>query len=147
MTDTSPSPQRPDLEMLWSLRRIIQALDVHSRRLSATADVTLPQLVCLFAVVAEEGMPAREISRRIHVSASTLVGILDRLEGKGLIERTRDTHDRRQIFIVPTPIGRQLIAESPSPFGEAFEQSFHLLKLPEQRRLARCLAQIADLIR
>ena len=143
---TISTARRYDLEMLWSLRRIIHAFDVHSKRLSATADVTLSQLVCLIAIVAEEGIAAQEISARIHVSASTLVGVLERLESKGFIQRTRDPGDRRRLLVVPTERGRQLIADVPSPLGEKFDLSFSRLPEANKRRLARSLTQVADLL-
>ena len=135
-----------DLEILGSLRRIIHAFDVQSRHLAATADVTLPQLLCLFAVVEEEPVVARDISRRIHVGTSTLVGVLDRLEAKGLVKRVRDSGDRRRVLIASTRAGRRLVAKAPSPMGEAFDESFAQLARSEQRRLAQCLARIADLM-
>jgi hypothetical protein len=52
---TSPGVLALRLELLRAVRRIMRAFDVHSRRMAASADITLPQLLCLTAVVAEEG--------------------------------------------------------------------------------------------
>ncbi|NRG17101.1 MarR family transcriptional regulator [Rhizobiales bacterium] len=42
-----------------------------------------------------EGMRQRDLAERMGVEPMTLVGYLDQLEGKGLIERAADPSDRR----------------------------------------------------
>ncbi len=137
---------RRDLLLLRAVRRIMQAFDVHSRRLAASAEITLPQLLCLTAVVAEEGMTSRRIAGEIFASASTLVGVLDRLEAKELIDRVRDPRDRRQVHIMPTAAGRRFIASAPSPFGETFDAAFAELSEERQVELIESLALMADLM-
>ncbi len=144
---TSPvEDRRQDFEMVRSLRKIIQAFEVQSRHLSSTVDVTLPQLLSLIVIEAEGGIVARELADRVYIGASSLVGILDRLESKGLIGRTRDPKDRRRVLLVASDSGRRLLAKAPSPFGEAFERSFHQLPRAEQRQLAISLRRLADLV-
>ncbi len=135
-----------DLELLRAVRRVMQAFDLHSRQLASSSQITLPQLLCLMAVVAEEGMTSRRIAGEIFASASTLVGVLDRLESKQLIDRVRDPRDRRQIHIVPTEAGRRLVAAAPSPFGEPFDRAFAALSETRQRKLVEGLELMADLM-
>lgn len=134
------------LELLNSVRRIMRAVDVRSRRMGKSSQITLPQLLCLMAVVAEEGLTSRQIARRVHVSASTLVGVLDRLEGKGWITRVRDPRDRRRIHIVPTQAGRSFIGIAPSPLGQGFETAFSRLPVARQKELVANVALMADLM-
>ncbi len=137
---------RRDLDLLRAVRRIMQGFDVHSRHLSTHSQITLTQLLCLMAVVAEEGLTSRDIAGEIFASASTLVGVLDRLEAKQLIDRVRDPRDRRQIHILPTEAGRRFIADAPSPFGDRFDGAFAALTDGQQRKLVEGLALMADLM-
>lgn len=134
------------LELIGSVRRIMHAFDVRSRRLRATDRFTLPQLLCLMAVVAEEGLTSRQIARRLHVSASTLVGVLDRLQASRWIDRIRDSDDRRRVHIVPTDAGRQVILTAPSLFGEHFDRSYADLSASARNRLAKQVALMATLM-
>src|SRR5690606_10855087 len=100
--------QAYDLRILRDLRRITRSIALHSRQLAACSNITAPQLVCLRAVIDKGPMTSTAISREMHVSASTVVGILDRLEDKGLIRRERGREDRRTVFVTATEAGMQL---------------------------------------
>lgn len=134
------------LQLIGSIRRIMRAFDIRSRQMGATSDITLPQLLCLTAVVAEEGLTSREIARRVHVSPSTLVGVLDRLQEKRWVRRERDPDDRRRIHIQPTAAGRELIRAAPSALGESFDRAFGQLTDGRQRELVANVALMADLM-
>lgn len=132
--------------LLNGIRRIIQASDRYSRFLADSCDITLPQLVALQAVVAEEGLSTRDIAQRVHVSSSTLVGVIDRLESKGFIVRQRDANDRRLIHIVPTEKGRRFAVTAPTPLGAGFEVAFEALSDSRAQTLVRAIEGLADMI-
>lgn len=121
-----------DLRILRALRRITRAVALHSRQLSACSRITGPQLVCLRTIIDKGPITATAISREVHVSASTVVGILDRLEDKGLITRERGREDRRIVFITATDAGRKLAHDTPSPLQQKLAESLNAL--PEQER-------------
>jgi MarR family transcriptional regulator for hemolysin len=50
----------------------------------------------------------RELARRLGVDGATLVSTIDRLAGRGLVERTAAEHDRRVKLIVTTDAGRSM---------------------------------------
>ena len=76
--DASNARQPADLafevELLESIRRIIHGYDLHSRRLLATSEVTLAQLLCLRTLAELGSCTARQLAASIHISASTMVG-------------------------------------------------------------------------
>src|SRR5690606_22850964 len=104
-----------DVRVLRSIRRITRVIAWPARLLAAYSNITAPQLVCLRAVVENGPLTATAISREIHVSPSTVVGILDRLEDKGWIKRERGREDRRIVFVTATDAGVQLVQDTPSP--------------------------------
>ena len=52
------------------------------------------------------GLRQSQLAERLHIEPMTLVGFLDRLEGRGLVERTADPNDRRAKLVQPTTPGR-----------------------------------------
>jgi len=137
MNNVSPDHQY-DLRILRALRRITRAIALHSKQLAACSHITAPQLVCLHTVIASGPLTATAISREIHVSPSTVVGILDRLEEKGLIRRERGREDRRIVFVSATEAGRQLATDAPSPLQKTLADSLN--ELPELERVTITLS-------
>lgn len=145
--DTPKDDQQSyDLRILRALRRITRAVALHSRQLSAYSKITGPQLVCLRTVIDKGPMTATAISREVHVSASTVVGILDRLEDKGLINRERGRQDRRIVFITATEAGKQLAHDTPSPLQQKLAESLQALPELEQATITLSLEKVVNLI-
>jgi DNA-binding MarR family transcriptional regulator len=139
-------PPRYDFRILQSLRKIIRAVDIHSRKLADGHEITAPQLVCLLAVVEQETSATKELAQRVHLSPSTVVGILDRLEKKGLVKRLRDTVDRRVVNVMATAKGRVLAENAPSPLQDGLADALKRLSEMEQATIALSLERIVDLM-
>jgi DNA-binding MarR family transcriptional regulator len=97
-------------------------------------------------VVEEKQMSVAALARAVHLSPSTVVGILDRLEQKGLILRSRDTQDRRVVNTAPTPAGQELVAQAPSPLHQTLTKALEGLNELEQATIELSLERIVDLI-
>jgi DNA-binding MarR family transcriptional regulator len=138
--------QRYDLKILQSLRAIIRGVDIHSRRLVGTHDITSPQLICLITITEHGPITQKQIAERVFLSPSTVVGILDRLESKGLVLRARDTRDRRLVNVTATATGRKLVANAPSPLQDGLACALKNLPEIEQATIALSLQRIVDLM-
>jgi len=135
-----------DLRILQALRRIIRAVDIHSRRLSTQHKITGPQLACLLTIKEHSPLTSANLAKKVYLSPSTVVGIIDRLEDKKLVERKRDSKDRRQVYIYITKAGRVLIAAAPSLLQDTLSTS--LIELPEieQVVITSSLEKLVDLM-
>jgi DNA-binding MarR family transcriptional regulator len=118
-----------DLEILESLRRIVRAINIHSRRLNVQYDITTPQLISLLTLAEGEPMTGTMLAQRTYMSPSTANGIISRLEAKGLVKRSRDSKDRRVVRVRLTPKGHRLLARAPSPLQKQLVDA--LAALPE----------------
>ena len=148
MTDQSPDvpESRYDLLILQSIRRIMRAVDIYSRKLRSQCELTAPQLVCLGTVVEHGPLTVSQIAQRVFLSPSTVVGILDRLAGRGLIERERDTTDRRVVNTVATPAGKKLARKAPSALQDGLHDALKQLPKLEQATIALSLKRVVDLM-
>lgn len=138
--------ERYDLQVLRSLRRIIRAVDLYSKRLKSEYQLTSPQLLCLLAISERGHLTATEIAHKVFVSASTVVGIVDRLERRKLVKRKRDTKDRRIVNIALTELGKRLCENAPSPLQDNLAQALADLPELEQATIALSLKRIVDLM-
>jgi DNA-binding MarR family transcriptional regulator len=139
------SPNAELRQLFKSMRRIARAIEIHSRRLDRELDLTLPQHVVLAAVRDLGEVTGRAISHEADVSPATVVGILDKLEAKGLIERYRSTRDRRIVHTRITAQGEQALARAPVPLGARFEGAFLALDAETRAQILASFRRIADL--
>jgi DNA-binding MarR family transcriptional regulator len=142
----SVAPERYDLKILQSLRRIIRSVDIHSRKLNTQYDITAPQLITLLAIYDYGPLTIASISKEVHLSPSTLVGIIDRLESKALVARTRSQQDRRQVLISITPEGEDFVQKAPSPLQETLAEALNQLNPLEQATISFSLERIVELM-
>jgi DNA-binding MarR family transcriptional regulator len=133
-------------EIVAALRRIIRAVDLHSRQLLDQYGLTGPQLVVLQQVERLDGAPASALARVAHLSRPTVTGILDRLTSRGLVQRSPDPKDRRSYQVSITASGRQVLADAPSLLQDKFRQELASLEDWEQSMILSTLQRIATMM-
>lgn len=133
-------------DVLVALRRIIRATDLHSKRLSKESGLTTPQVVVLQAVRDLGEVTTGAVSGRVNLSQATVTTILDRLEGRGLIERYRSTADRRVVHARLTAQGRATLRRAPPLLHERFIEAFARLGDSDQRRIVAALDEVAGMM-
>ena len=135
-----------DERVIAALRRIVRAIDLHSRHLVERFSVTGPQLIALQELARLGQIPTGVLARNVHLSHPTMTGILDRLEKHGLVRRTRDTHDRRRMTVTATTDGLKLLDDAPSPLQDRFRCEFSKLQEWEQTHMLAILQRIAAMM-
>lgn len=133
-------------QMLIALRRVMRAVDLHSRKLMQSHGLTGPQALVLQETVKGAGISAGELANRVSLSQATVTDILTRLEQRGLLSRQRSCEDRRKVLIQPTAAGREVIATAPPLLQETFVRRFADLRPWEQMLLLSSLQRIAELM-
>jgi DNA-binding MarR family transcriptional regulator len=74
-----------------------------------------------------DGLPCGEIGHRMITRDPDITRLLDRLEKRGWIARTRETKDRRLVMACITPDGLRLLADLDDPIQTIHrEQLAHL---------------------
>lgn len=133
-------------DVLTSLRRIIRANDLHSRKLGKDTGLTTPQLVVMRSIEQSDQPTVSQVSREVSLSQATVTNILNRLEGQKLIRRRRSKEDKRRVNLQVTAAGRKLLAGAPAPLQEGFVARFNQLADWEQYLIVSSLARIAAMM-
>ncbi len=133
-------------DVLITLRRIIRAIDMRSRRLMQEAGFTGPQLLVMQALARAEEMSAGALAREVNLSQGTVSSILDRLEKRQLLQRIRSHTDRRKIFVSLTEQGREKLRIAPTLLQQRFIQRFTELKDWEQNQILSSLQRLAEMM-
>jgi DNA-binding MarR family transcriptional regulator len=144
--------QRPDLDLdaMATVARILRLAGELRRRLDASAaryDVLVSEADVLFTL-RRAGDPYRllpsELSASLLVSSGTLTNRLDRLEGKGLIERRPNPDDRRSVEVGLTKRGLELTEEAVTEHVASEQRMLAGLSDRERQTLDRLTAKLLD---
>ena len=121
------------IEILVKLRKIIRSINLESKKIEKELGVSIPQLLILQYLSDQEDYKAfaKDIKEYINLNASTISGIISRLEIKGLIAKLPKPNDKRAIYIVLTAKGADLLQKSPTTLQEKLSQRLKKLT-PEQ---------------
>jgi len=133
-------------QIVAAIRRIIRAVDLHSRHLVDEYGLTGPQLATLREVARLGKASIGAVARAAHVSQPTVTGILDRLERRGLVERSRDGADRRTVNVTATAAGDEILARAPSLLQDRFHRELGRLQEWERTMTLATLQRIAEMM-
>ena len=135
------------LQLEQDLGAIRRAMRRPLEALTAQGEMTVPQTAVMREVVHHEGINLRDLSRAVSLAHSTVSGIVDRLEKRGLVERRPDPRDRRVRCIFPATVVREFVQEripalSRGPLLDALSRA-----TPEERdHIATALRRLRQLL-
>jgi DNA-binding MarR family transcriptional regulator len=144
--------ERPDLD-LEAMATVARLLHVAARlrgeldALAGEYGVLVAEADILFAL-RRAGPPYRllpsELSEALLVSSGTLTNRLDRLEDKGLVERSPNPDDRRSVAVGLTDRGRELTEDAVTKHVANERRMLAGLSERELRTLDRLTAKLLD---
>jgi DNA-binding MarR family transcriptional regulator len=113
MADTSTAGTgltvRPEDQLCFALYTASRLVIRSYGPLLAELGLTYPQYLTMLALWdADEPKTVGELGGRLHLDSGTLTPLLKRLEGAGLVTRSRDGADERRVHIGLTPAGAAL---------------------------------------
>ena len=73
--------------------------------------ISLVHLNVLMLLSASGPMSMSRLAEALDISDASVTGVVDRMEARGLVERRRDTEDRRVIMVTAADGGNQIFAE------------------------------------
>lgn len=93
------------------LRYISGIIKQKGRELLSDYKITPPQFVALQWLFEEGDMTIGELSNKMYLACSTTTDLVDRMEKNLLVERVKDSHDRRVVQIHLLEEGKRIIDE------------------------------------
>lgn len=111
MSKPSKSPDNMlalDNQLCFALYSASLAMTKTYKPLLDKIGLTYPQYLVMLVLWQEEDLLVKSIGEKLFLDSGTLTPLLKRLEASGLILRTRDLQDERQVRITLTKEGRAL---------------------------------------
>ncbi len=133
-------------EILISLRRIIRAVDIYSRKFLKDVGLTTPQFIILRCIVDNPEISVSALARKVALSQATVTPIIERLIKVGFIIKQKNTTDRRKTVVLATASGKETIQNSPPPLQETFLDELYKLAEWERFALLASLQRVAHMM-
>lgn len=124
------------------IRRVQQIAVAVFMRECATYDITPVQYAALVAIRENPGLDATRISALISFDRSTIGNVLERLETKGVIERSANPDDKRVKILRLSAKGARLLRDVEPAVARAQERILAPLPAAKRRDLMKGLAAI-----
>src|SRR3954463_11675310 len=95
--------------VLWEAA---QAVEAYAERSIEHLEMCGSDFAVLEAVLHKGPLPVNEIGRKVLLTSGSITTAVDRLEGRGFVERRAHGTDRRARVVYLTKQGRQVIAKA-----------------------------------
>lgn len=139
---TKPSIDRHVVEIEDLLRSVGAILRKRGRDMLSNFDITHPQFDALLVLREFGELTMGELCSKMFLACSTATDLIDRMERNGLIERVRDTADRRVIRLKVLPKGDAVIDEVLEARRVYLGSILAELDLVDKERLIQSLDQL-----
>lgn len=134
------------LDILIDIRRIVRSINLESKRVQKDFGISIPQLLCLGHIdrapskVATHG----ELMKLLSLNSSTVTGIINRLEKKGMLKRLPKSGDKRVTYIGITANGSEVVKQAPDILHDQLASKIKALPEVTQIKIKEALTIIVD---
>ena len=143
MSEAVPHPFLPATPG-YHLRRLQQAAVALFMAQTSEFGITPVQFAALVATHEQPGLDQRTLAATIGFDTSTIGGVIDRLERRGLIQRNHAPHDRRVRLLTLTPDGEQLLQAVLPAVQAAQQQIVAPLPAADRERFLEMLRTLVE---
>ena len=121
-------------------RQVGRIIGQHAHIIWIDSGLTLTQLRSLFLIANKGSTNFRKLAKALGVTPSDVTGIVDRLVEQGLVSRTQNPEDRREMTLQATDKGQALVSNLKEVGIKHMTQILSLLSLEELSALAQGLS-------
>ncbi|MBD3335361.1 MAG: MarR family transcriptional regulator [Candidatus Eisenbacteria bacterium] len=128
------------------IRRLVSRIYSSSKAMTRRFGLTGPQVLALRTLLARGAKSSADLAQEMYVTPSNLTGIVDRLEVRGLLTRTRHEKDRRITLLRLTEEGEQLARTLPDAIEERLAEGIVNLKEEDVERIREALRLLVSIM-
>ena len=134
----------PLVRELLNTYSVFASYDADGHRLSGSG-LTVPQANVIFTLGNTDGMTCKDIGDWTHITKGTLTGVIDRLEGKGLVERWAVEGDGRKTIVALTRSGTKVFDKEYPRHIKYLKDRFDKLSARDRKQAIDSLQRVQQL--
>ena len=138
-----PGPGPVPADLMDSLAQTSFTVIALLSRTAAGHDLSLTQLRML-AILRDRTPAMAELAAFLGLERSSVSGLIDRAERRGLVRRTASSDDGRAVQVSLTPEGHRLASQATGEFAELIAPMTRALSRAEQKRLTLLLGKMLE---
>jgi len=142
------TPGGPEPMLIYLVKQIELAIRSSLEDLIRPEGLTALQYTALTVLERHPGLSTAQLARNSFVTSQSMTDMITALGSRGLIERTRDAHDRRRLVVALTPKGRELLDNYRDEIAAMEAQMTagltHMQVARLRRSLNACYANLTD---
>ncbi|MER5899658.1 MarR family transcriptional regulator [Streptomyces mirabilis] len=139
MVGTQATKAPPSL--LYMVKQVELVVRSHLDELVKPAGITALQYTALTVLERHDGLSAAQLARDSFVTAQSMADLVRSLENRGLIRRERNPHNRRELLILLTDEGRELLARYTDAVRELEERMVRELSAHQTDQFRQALSK------
>lgn len=143
---TRKAAKEPSLAIVREIVRAYQAFTDFSSSDTCKLGLSGPEFDVLCTLGNQPGMTFKEIGENTLITKTTLTGVVDRLEKKGMVERRPCPEDRRCIRAVLTDEGDKVFREVFPAHVSHLKERLDTLPADDRSKLVELLQQVRSLL-
>ena len=117
---TPTAPDSPDLGIVDGLAQLSFLVQGVLGKVAAERGLSIVQLR-LFGVLRDREPGMQELARHLGLDKSSMTGLVDRAERRGLVRRAPAPHDKRAVRVSLTEQGQELAREAAADAGRRIQ--------------------------
>ncbi|MFJ3897194.1 MarR family winged helix-turn-helix transcriptional regulator [Streptomyces sp. NPDC090083] len=137
----TPAPPIEDLGLVDALAQLSFLVQNTLADIAGEHDLSLTQ-TRLLGILRDREPTMNELGRHLGLDKSSVTGLVDRAQRRGLVTRTPSTVDRRSFQVSITDAGRAIVAEVGTRFAERIESCAAPLAEADRTRLSRLATRL-----
>ena len=130
------------LRLFRILLKVGRVMDWHSQRSSEASGLCPTDFYILEALYHKGALSAGQLAEKVLITLGSMSSALDRLEGKGLLERHVSAADKRGRLVFITDSGKQLVASTFPAHAAALTRAMSALSREEMEQAALLLKKL-----
>jgi DNA-binding MarR family transcriptional regulator len=127
--------------LLYMVKQVELVVRSHLDELVKPAGITALQYTSLTVLERHDGLSAAQLARDSFVTAQSIADLVRSLENRGLVRRERNPRNRRELLILLTDEGRELLAHYADPMRDLEERMIRDLTAHQADQFRQALSR------
>ncbi|WP_128435844.1 MarR family winged helix-turn-helix transcriptional regulator [Streptomyces cyaneus] len=139
MLDSQATKAPPSL--LYMVKQVELVVRSHLDELVKPSGITALQYTALTVLQRHDGLSAAQLARDSFVTAQSIADLVRSLESRGLVRRERNPRNRRELLILLTDAGRELLTRHEESVRELEERMVRDLTAHQTEQFRQALTK------